>query len=147
MTTKVLTRMNDMFPDMFEDFFKPWNEKFSGNMWGKMLTVPAVNIIEDDKSFTLSLAAPGLKKEDFHIQMNGTMLTISSEKEEQKEEKDERMTRNEYNFTSFTRTFNVPEDIEMEKIAANYENGVLTLMLPKKEEAKRMMQTKNIKVN
>jgi HSP20 family protein len=139
--------MNDMFPDMFEDFFKPWNEKFSGNMWGKMLTVPAVNIIEDDKSFTLSLAAPGLKKEDFHIQMNGTMLTISSEKEEQKEEKDERMTRNEYNFTSFTRTFNVPEDIEMEKIAANYENGVLTLMLPKKEEAKRMMQTKNIKVN
>jgi len=147
MTTKVLTRMNDMFPDMFEDFFKPWNEKFSGNMWGKMLTVPAVNIIEDDKSFTLSLAAPGLKKEDFHIQMNGTMLTISSEKEEQKEEKDERMTRNEYNFTSFTRTFNVPEDIEMEKIAANYENGVLTLMLPKKEEAKKMMQTKNIKVN
>jgi HSP20 family protein len=147
MTTKVLTRMNDMFPDMFEDFFKPWNEKFSRNMWGKMLTVPAVNIIEDDKSFTLSLAAPGLKKEDFHIQMNGTMLTISSEKEEQKEEKDERMTRNEYNFTSFTRTFNVPEDIEMEKIAANYENGVLTLMLPKKEEAKRMMQTKNIKVN
>jgi HSP20 family protein len=136
-----------MFPDMFEDFFKPWNEKFSGNMWGKMLTVPAVNIIEDDKSFTLSLAAPGLKKEDFHIQMNGTMLTISSEKEEQKEEKDERMTRNEYNFTSFTRTFNVPEDIEMEKIAANYENGVLTLMLPKKEEAKKMMQTKNIKVN
>jgi len=147
MTTKVLTRMNDMFPDMFEDFFKPWNEKFSGNMWGKMLTVPAVNIIEDDKSFILSLAAPGLKKEDFHIQMNGTMLTISSEKEEQKEEKDERMTRNEYNFTSFTRTFNVPEDIEMEKIAANYENGVLTLMLPKKEEAKKMMQTKNIKVN
>jgi HSP20 family protein len=147
MTTKVLTRMNDMFPDMFEDFFKPWNEKFSRNMWGKMLTVPAVNIIEDDKSFTLSLAAPGLKKEDFHIQMNGTMLTISSEKEEQKEEKDERMTRNEYNFTSFTRTFNVPEDIEMKKIAANYENGVLTLMLPKKEEAKRMMQTKNIKVN
>jgi HSP20 family protein len=139
--------MNDMFPDMFEDFFKPWNEKFSGNMWGKMLTVPAVNIIEDDKSFILSLAAPGLKKEDFHIQMNGTMLTISSEKEEQKEEKDERMTRNEYNFTSFTRTFNVPEDIEMEKIAANYENGVLTLMLPKKEEAKKMMQTKNIKVN
>jgi HSP20 family protein len=147
MATKALTRMNDMFPDMFEDFFKPWNERFSGNMWGKMLTVPAVNVTEDDKSFTLSLAAPGLKKEDFHIQMDGTMLTISSEKEEQKEEKDERMTRNEYNFTSFTRTFSVPEDIEMEKIVANYENGVLNLMLPKKEEAKRMMQTKNIKVN
>lgn len=147
MATKALTRMNDMFPDMFEDFFKPWNERFSGNMWGKMLTVPAVNIIEDDTSFTLSLAAPGLQKEDFHIKMDGTMLTISSEKEEQKEEKDERMTRNEYNFTSFTRTFTVPEDIEMEKIVANYENGVLNLMLPKKEEAKRMTQTKNIKVN
>jgi HSP20 family protein len=75
------------------------------------------------------------------------MLTISSEKEEKKEEKNEKMTRNEYNFTSFIRTFTVPEDIEMEKIVANYENGVLNLMLPKKEEAKRMMQAKNIKVN
>jgi HSP20 family protein len=147
MATKALTRMNDVFPDIFEDFFKPWNERFTGNMWGKMLTVPAVNITEDEKSFKLSLAAPGLNKEDFHIQVDGTMLTISSEKEEKKEEKNEKMTRNEYNFTSFTRTFNVPEDIEMEKIVANYENGVLNLMLPKKEEAKRMMQTKNIKVN
>jgi HSP20 family protein len=147
MATKALTRMNDMFPEIFEDFFKPWNERFNGNLWGKMLTVPAVNITEDEKSFKLSLAAPGLNKEDFHIQVDGTMLTISSEKEEKKEEKDEKMTRNEYNFTSFSRTFTVPEDVEMEKIVAQYEHGVLNLMLPKKEEAKRMMHTKNIKVN
>lgn len=147
MTTKAMTRANDVFPDLIEDFFKPWNERFNGNIWGKMLTVPAVNVSEDEKSFKLSLAAPGLKKEDFHIQMEGSMLTISSEKEEKKEEKNEKMTRNEYNFTSFTRTFTLPEDIEMEKIVANYENGVLNLMVPKKEEARRMIHTKNIKVN
>lgn len=147
MATKALSRVNDMFPELFEDFFKPWNEKFPGAIWGKMLTVPAVNVSEDEKSFKLSLAAPGLNKDDFNVHIDGNMLTISCEKEEKKEVKDEKMTRKEYNFSSFSRNFTVPEDVEMEKIAATYENGVLHLMLPKKEEAKRVMHTKNIKVN
>jgi HSP20 family protein len=147
MSTKALSRVNDMFPDLFEDFFKPWNERFTGNIWGKLLTIPAVNITENDESFRLSLAAPGLVKDDFHINVEGNMLTISCEKEEKKEEKNEKMTRNEYNFTSFERTFTMPEDVEMDKIEAKYENGVLNLMLPKKEEAKKPMQLKNIKVN
>jgi len=147
MTTKALTRVNDILPDVFEDFFKPWNERFTGNIWGKMMTVPAVNIVENDDLFRISLAAPGLTKDDFHIHLEGSMLTISCEKEEKKEEKNERMTRNEYNFTSFERTFTLPEDVNMEKIEAKYENGVLDLMLPKKEEAKRPMPLKNIKVN
>lgn len=147
MSTKALTRATDMFPELFEDFFKPWNERFTGNLWGKMLTVPAVNIVENDEFFKLSLAAPGLNKDDFNIKLEGNMLTISCEKEERKEEKMEKMTRNEYNFTSFMRTFTMPEDVEMDKIEATYINGVLNLVLPKKEEAKRPLQMKNIKVN
>lgn len=147
MSTKALTRATDMFPELFEDFFKPWNERFTGNLWGKMLTVPAVNIVENGEFFKLSLAAPGLNKDDFNIKLEGNMLTISCEKEEKKEEKMEKMTRNEYNFTSFMRTFTLPEDVEMDKIEATYINGVLNLVLPKKEEAKRPLQMKNIKVN
>jgi HSP20 family protein len=147
MTTKALTRVNDIFPDMIEDFFKPWNERFTGNIWGKMMTVPAVNITDNENFFKISLAAPGLTKDDFHINLEGNMLTISCEKEEKKEEKNEKMTRNEYNFSSFERTFTLPEEVNMEKIEAKYIDGVLDLMLPKKEEAKRPMPLKNIKVN
>ncbi len=144
--TKALTRVNDYLPEMLDDFFKPWNERFSGNIWGKMLTVPAVNIKETDKDFMIDLAAPGLKKEDFHIDLNGNMLTIMCEKTEEKEEKKEQMTRNEYNFTSFTRTFTIPDDVKMEKIEANYKDGVLQIMLPKKEEARKPVAVKNIMV-
>lgn len=144
--TKTLTRVNDFLPDVLDDFFKPWNERFSGNLWGKMLTVPAVNIKETETEFNVSLAAPGLQKEDFHIDLNGNLLTISCEKEEKKEEKLEQMTRNEYNFTSFNRTFTVPEDVMMEKIEANYKDGILNIMLPKKEEARKPVPQKNIKV-
>jgi HSP20 family protein len=68
------------------------------------------------------------------------------EKEEKKEEKMEQMTRNEYNFTSFTRTFTVPDDVKMEKIEANYKDGVLHMVLPKKEEARKQAAMKNIMV-
>ena len=146
MTTKALKRVNDIFPEMIDDFFKPWNERFTGNMWGKMLTVPAVNIMENKDDFKVSLAAPGLQKKDFHIDLNGNMLTISCEKEDEKEEKMENITRKEYNFTSFTRTFTLPEDIIMEKIEASYVDGILNITLPKKEEAKKLLQQKNIAV-
>jgi HSP20 family protein len=144
--TKALTRVNDIFPEMFDDFFKPWNERFTGNMWGKLLAVPAVNITDEKDNFLVSLAAPGLQKEDFHIDLDGNMLTISCEKEEKKEVKNEKMTRNEYNFSSFTRTFTLPEDIMMEKIEAKYTDGILNIVLPKKEEAKKPVPMKNIAV-
>lgn len=145
--TKALTRVNDIFPEMFDDFFKPWNERFTGNIWGKMLTIPAANIKENKDNYLISLAAPGLQKEDFHIDLEGNMLTINCEKEESKEEKDEKMTRNEYNFTSFSRTFTLPDEVMMEKIEANYADGILHIQLPKKEEAKKPAPMKNIKVN
>lgn len=144
--TKAMTRVNDFLPEMFDEFFEPWNNRFNGNLWGKMLTMPAVNIRETKENFLIDLAAPGLTKDDFHIDLNGNMLTIMCEKEEKKEEKMEQMTRNEYNFTSFKRTFTVPEDVKMEKIEANYKDGILHLMLPKKDEAKKPLAMKNIMV-
>lgn len=147
MSTKALTRNGGLLPAVFDDFFKPWNEWFdSGSrILNKMLTVPAVNIIESKNDFKLSFAVPGMKKDDFHIDVDGNMLTISSEKEESKEENDSKYTRKEFNYSSFTRSFSLPEDVSKDNIQATYTDGVLHLLLPKKEEAKKT-HTKNIVV-
>ena len=100
------------------------------------MNVPAVNITETKDEYLVSLAAPGLKKDDFKISLEGNMLTISSEKEEHKEESDKKFTRQEYSYSSFSRSFTLPEEINQEKIGAKYEDGVLKLSLPRKEEAK-----------
>ena len=96
---------------------------------------------------TISVAAPGLKKNDFHINVDGNMLTISAEKEETKEEKEEEnYTRKEYNYSSFSRSFTLPQEVNREKIEASYEDGVLKLVLPKKEEVKKAVASKQIVV-
>jgi HSP20 family protein len=147
MTTKALTRANDFFPSVFEDFFKPWNEMTGINgLWGKTMTMPAVNITEDKDFYKICVAAPGLEKKDFNIDVEGNMLTISSEKEEKKEEKNERLTRKEYNYSSFSRSFTLPEAVMTEKIEALYEGGELKVMLPKKEEAKKAIPSKHITI-
>ncbi|HJS53525.1 MAG TPA: Hsp20/alpha crystallin family protein [Chitinophagaceae bacterium] len=138
MATQALTKAGTRMPSLFDDFFKPWNEWFDeGGFWGRTLNVPAVNITENKDEYLVSLAAPGLKKDDFNIDVNGNMLTISSEKEESKEEKDKKFTRKEYSYSSFSRTFTLPEEINKEKIDAKYEDGVLKITLPRKEEAKK----------
>ena len=86
------------------------------------------------------------KKEDFKIDVDGNILTISSEKEESNEEKDEKFTRREYSYSSFTRSFTLPEEVNREKIEAVYENGVLKLNLPKKEEVKKAAASRHIAV-
>lgn len=140
MGTQALTKATEKFPSVFDDFFKPWNELVGngGNGWNRLMNVPAVNITENKNEFLVSLAAPGLKKDDFTIDIDGNMLTISSEKEQNKEEKDKKFTRKEYSYSSFSRTFTLPEDVNREKIEAKYEDGVLKLMLPRKEEAKKL---------
>ena len=138
MGTQELTKTGTRMPTLFDDFFKPWNEWFdNGGLWGRVLNIPAVNITEQKDEFLVSLAAPGMKKEDFIIDVDGNMLTISSEKEENKEEKGKKFTRKEYNYSSFSRTFTLPEEINKEKIEAKYEDGVLKIALPRKEEAKK----------
>lgn len=148
MSTKALTRTSDLFPSLFDDFFKPWNEVFgnSGSFITRALTVPAVNITEEKDGYKVSLAAPGLKKEDFKIDIEGNLLTISCEKEENKEEQGARHTRREYNYSSFSRSFTLPEDVKQDKIEATYSGGELHLMLPKKEEAKKAALARHIDI-
>jgi len=138
MGTQALAKLSDRMPSVFNDFFKPWNEWFDkDDMWGRMANVPAVNITEQKDMYGVELAVPGMKKDDFRIDVDGNMLTISSEKEETKEEKDKKFTRKEYSYSSFSRTFTLPEEINKEMIEAKYEDGVLKIALPRKEEAKK----------
>lgn len=138
MSTNALTKVPENIPAIFNDFFKPWNEWFDkGSLLVRNLSVPAVNITENKESYEVSLAVPGLKKDDFKIDVDGNMLTIRSEKEESKEEKERTFTRKEYNYSSFSRSFTLPEEVNKEKIEARYEDGVLKLTLPRKEEAKK----------
>lgn len=123
-------------PSVFNDFFKPWNEWFNTSDLWKGVTLPAVNIIENKNNYKVSMAVPGFKKNDFKIAVEENILTISSEKEEQKEENEEKCTRKEYNYSSFSRSFTLPNMVNKDKIEAIYEGGILNLILPKKEEAK-----------
>lgn len=139
MSTQSLTKATERFPVTLEDFFKPWNEWFTNgdNLFNRKLTMPAVNISESNDQYELSLAVPGMKKEDFHIDVQDNLLSISCEKEENKTEKEKKFTRKEYNYSSFQRTFTLPEEVNKEKIEASYDNGVLTLSLPYKSGAKK----------
>ncbi len=122
------------------------NEFFGGDLmdWGMSnfagsdMTLPAVNVHEDDNEYTIEVAAPGLKKDDFKVDYQNGKLTISSEKQDEKKEEDEgNVTRREFNYQSFQRTFNVPENmVKDEDIAAKYEDGILKVSLPKSDEAK-----------
>lgn len=147
MSTRALAKPV-MLPTVFEEFFKPWNELFDNgsSFFGRIMTVPAVNILENKDGYKVSLAVPGMKKEDFNIDVEGNMITISCEREEDKEEKDEQFTRKEYNYSSFSRSFTLPEGVNNEKIEAKYEEGVLKLMLPKREETKKLAAGKHIAV-
>jgi len=147
MNTQSLTKRIERMPSLFEDFFnKPLLDLFDGGLSSRMMNVPAVNITERKDDYLVSLAAPGLKKEDFKIDVEGNLLTISSEKEKESEEKDEKHTRQEYSYSSFERSFSLPDEVNKDKIDAHYKDGVLELVLPKKEEAKKMAVSKQIEV-
>ena len=119
----------------FSNFFEPWSEWFQDGAAGKLLSLPKVNITEDSKSYNLELAAPGLKKKDFKIDVNGNMLTVSAQQEEKKEEKNEKYSRQEYNYSSFSRSFTLPAEVQQDKIEASYDGGILKLNMPKNEKA------------
>ena len=145
--SKELARSTGFSPTVFGEFFKPWNEWFdNGDFSGRVLNVPAVNVAESKDYYSVALAVPGMKKEDFKIDVDGNILTISAEKEEKKEEKDKRYNRREYNYSSFSRSFTLPDKVKQEDIQATYENGVLALLKKKKEEARKAVAVKNIAV-
>jgi len=134
-------------PSLFNDFFKPWNEWVNGgSLWNNVMTVPAVNVTEKNSHYLITLAAPGLTKDEFDISMDGNMMTISAEKEESKEEKEDKVTRKEYNYNSFSRSFTLPEDVKQDGIEAAYENGILSVRLPKTEASRKGSLHKTIAV-
>lgn len=126
-------------PSLFDDFFS--RELFNwgnNNFSSTNTTVPAINIQEKADHFEVELAAPGMEKKDFNITLDGSVLTISSVKEHADEKKTDNYTRREFSYQSFQRSIELPKDVvEGEKIKANYENGLLRLTIPKKEEVKR----------
>ena len=124
--------MNSFFSDFFGNDFLDWNP--SGFLPNGS-TFPSVNLKETDKGFEVELAAPGLNKEDFNIEVHNNVLTISSEKKEEKAEKDEKgnYTRREFNYTSFKRSFTLPKSAEENKVQAKYDNGILHIEIAKKE--------------
>ena len=123
----------------FNDFFEPWSEWFQDGAF-KTLTIPNVNITEDKDNFNLSLAAPGMTKKDFKIDVSGNLMTISAQKEENTEEKQGTYTRQEYNYSSFSRSFTLPDEVEADKVEASYIDGVLKLTLPKNEKSPKKLQ-------
>jgi HSP20 family protein len=138
---KSLLRSSLLRPSVLEDIIRPWNE-WLDEKWPFSTHLPAVNVKETNDTYEITMAAPGLEKNDFKIDVNGSLLTISAEKDEKKEEKDESYSRREYSYKSFSRSFSLPEDIHKDKIDANYQNGELRLTLPKKDEAKKIPHQK-----
>jgi HSP20 family protein len=133
-------------PALFNDFFRPWNELFGNGGSFLRNNIPAVNVSENQKEYRLSMAAPGLSKDDFKLDVHGNLLTIHSEKEEQHDDPSEKFTRHEYSFTSFSRSFSLPEDVQVEKINATYKDGVLQVELPRRTLAENKNGTKAIPV-
>lgn len=118
-----------------EDWFgKDLHSTLQG--WNHSFTTPAVNIKESPDSFVVEMAAPGMKKSDFHVSFENNLLVIRSEVQESTNE-DEKYTRREFGYYSFQRTFSLPDTVDGEKIKAQYTDGVLMLTIPKKEEARQ----------
>lgn len=145
MSIKSLIRNENLMPIGFDDLFKPWDSWFD-DRFAKTLKMPAVNIIENGKEYKITVAVPGMKKEDLKIDVDGDVLTISSEKEENKEQKEEKYTRKEYSYTSFSRSFSLPDDVSKDKIDATYKDGVLNVSMPKREVVNKKGTQKSIAV-
>jgi HSP20 family protein len=125
---------NSAFPSLIHNFFNQGSPEGFDPIQGNYL--PPVNILEKEVGMEIHLYAPGMKKEKFRIQQNPRSLSISYIEDQNQEETTEQYTRREFRTSSFQRTFNLPETIDKEKISARYEDGILMLTLPLKEESK-----------
>ena len=147
MTLVATKNKNRLFPNLMEDFFNDnfFKSAFSNGFTDESL-VPNANIIENGKDYQIELAAPGLDKKDFKVEVENGVLTVSAEKEEEKLEEKENYRRREFSYNSFSRSFALPDNLLSEKIEAKYDNGILRLVLPKKEISPAK-PVKQIKVN
>lgn len=122
-------------PNIWEDFFG--RDITDIPSWRMGSSIPAVNIEEKSDKFLVYLAVPGMKREDFKIAVNNGVLSVCSEKEEKHEEQDKagKFTRREFSYQTFKRSFTLPESIKPDQIEAKYEDGILAIHLPKRDEA------------
>jgi HSP20 family protein len=133
-----ILRFSNQIPTLFDhflasDLFDWSNRHFSSTE----TTLPSVNIKESTDEFEVELAAPGFVKDDFNIELNNDLLTISSEKKTENETKEgQQFARREFSYQSFSRSFTLPNTADSDKIKAKYENGILKVSIPKKAEAK-----------
>jgi len=136
--TMSLIRFSNQFPSMFDRLFEgdlfDWSNR---NYSLTNTTLPSVNIKENADEFKVEVAAPGFDKGDFKLELNHETLTISSEKKVENETKEsEKFTKREFSYQSFSRTFTLPQTADGDRIQASYDNGILNISIPKKEEAK-----------
>jgi len=134
----MLPNLRTYSPSIVDQFF---GNDFLDNFFGRDYPAlkgytPAVNIVEENDNYRIEIAAPGLEKEDFKIDLHNDLLTISSEKKQENEEKNENYMRKEFNYRCFKRSFILPDLTDADKIEASHKNGILLVTIPKKEEAK-----------
>ncbi|MBO6881733.1 Hsp20/alpha crystallin family protein [Winogradskyella sp.] len=130
---------------MDDIFNKSFGNEFVSN-FNTGITLPAVNVLDNDDEYIVEMAVPGLKKSDFDVNIDNQLLSISAESNTENEDTDENYTRREFGYSSFKRTFSLPETVETDKIKAKYEDGLLKVMLPKRDEAKKK-PLKQIKIS
>ena len=141
-----------MLPMITRRSYKPFvwsnlfDDDFSPVLSQRNTSMPAVNIKEDEKNFVLDLAVPGINKKDLKIELNEDVITVSSESKEENEVNNEDFKRREFSYRSFCRSFYLPENVNKEKIEANYKDGILSVVLPKDVEEKNKI-SKQIKIS
>lgn len=141
---KSLVKTNGTFfptiPSLFDDLFtRDWVDSSRANWRDSGATLPAVNVMETSDDFRIEVAAPGMKRGDFRVELDNNVLTISSQREEQSEEKGPKgdYTRREFSYQAFQRSFSLPENKVLgDKISARYVDGILHVVVPKSEDAK-----------
>lgn len=143
--TQVKNKEGERVPSIFTDFFR--DDFFNGDFMNVPHTtwVPAANVKETSTEYFVELAVPGMIKDDFSVKVEDDTLIIEAKKEEEKNEENERFTRKEFRTSSFVRSFRLPKMVQTEKIDAKYDNGILKVVLPKMEEAKKL-NAREIKV-
>lgn len=147
MSLMKMKKNHDLIPGLLSDFFD--SDRLFGRNWldrSAEWTLPAVNIKETETAFDLDFAAPGFTKDDFKIDLSDAVLTISAEKQQENKEENDRFTRREFSFNSFSRSFNLPQNINEDKIEASYTDGILRVHVAKKE-ATQLLPKKEIKVS
>lgn len=117
--------MNSFFNDVWANDFSAFNRQLNRN-------IPSVNISETDNSFVLDFAAPGFAKEDIKVKLDGDTLTVSAEVKTETENTERNYKRREFHQTSFSRSFTLPDTVDGDKIEGKYDNGILTISIPKK---------------